>query len=234
MNSQGRDTNTVLTNLSNYLTVVSDEPYNERKQQRYGLPALRSVPNTTSPGRRGIRPLHRTTLSLSSGGQDSKYTSTMRDSFNGKPDLRPVKQFKKCPSLHTSQFDVGVNSQLHTNTTNNDCFKTYTGQAMAAHVDRARWMNQMAGDDMVNCTRHDGSNNIDFLTTYSQDHHKMEQTPSKPDKFNGRWRTSIYKVCNGNLQVNDARKFSSLSGNKILHETRKKSAQKSILSHQVM
>ena len=33
---------------------------------------------------------------------------------------------------------------------------------MAAHVDRARWMNQMAGDDMVNCTRHDGSNNVGF------------------------------------------------------------------------
>jgi hypothetical protein len=80
MNSQGKDTNTVLTNLSNYLTVVSDEPYSERKQHRYGLPALRWTPhNRSCPGRRGIRPLHRTTLNLSSGGEDNKYTSTMKD-----------------------------------------------------------------------------------------------------------------------------------------------------------
>ena len=79
MNSQGKDTNTVLTNLSNYLTVVSDEPYNERKQQRYGLPALRSTPPSLCPGRRGLRPLHKTTLKLSSGGEGNKYTSTMKD-----------------------------------------------------------------------------------------------------------------------------------------------------------
>ena len=79
MNCQGRDTNTVLTNLSNYLTVVSDQPYNERKLQRHGLPALRSSSNTTNPARRGLRPLHKTTLNLSAGGDDSKFTSTMKD-----------------------------------------------------------------------------------------------------------------------------------------------------------
>jgi hypothetical protein len=31
---------------------------------------------------------------------------------------------------------------------------------MTAHVDRARWVNQMAGEDMVNCTRYDGSCNV--------------------------------------------------------------------------
>ena len=79
MNSQGRDTNTVLTNLSNYLTVVSDKPYNERKQQRLGLPALRSTPNGPCPGRRGLRPLHRTTLNLATGENESNYSSTMKD-----------------------------------------------------------------------------------------------------------------------------------------------------------
>ena len=78
MNSQGRDTNTVLTNLSNYLTVVSDEPYCERKLQRFGLPTLRSTQHIPRPGQRGLRPLHRTTLNLS-GGEDSKYASTMKD-----------------------------------------------------------------------------------------------------------------------------------------------------------
>ena len=231
MNSQGRDTNTVLTNLSNYLTVVSDERYNERKQRRYGLPSLRPSPRTLcpGPGRRGLRPLHKTTLNLLSGGEDNKYTSTMKDSFNGRLDLHPVQQFKKCPSLHTSQFDVGVDSRLHLKTTNNDCFQSHSGQATTAHIDRARWMSQMAGGDMVDCTRHDGSSNIDFSTTYSQNYHKLDHTTTPCDKFNGRWRTSLYNVCNGSLPVDNTRKFDLISGNKYLFETRKESEQKSIL-----
>lgn len=79
MNTQGKDTNTVLTNLSNYLTVVSDKPYSERKKQRYGLPALRSGVNTSNLGRRGLRPLHKTTLNLTSGETKSEFCSTMKD-----------------------------------------------------------------------------------------------------------------------------------------------------------
>ena len=42
---------------------------------------------------------------------------------------------------------------------------------------------------------------IDFSTTYSQNHHELEQSHDpQADKFNGRWRTSIYKVCNGMYQ----------------------------------
>jgi hypothetical protein len=37
---------------------------------------------------------------------------------------------------------------------------------MTPHIDRARWMNQMAGDNMVNCTRHDGSSDVGFVLEY--------------------------------------------------------------------
>ncbi|XP_028395514.1 uncharacterized protein LOC114519563 [Dendronephthya gigantea] len=231
MNSQGKDTNTVLTNLSNYLTVVSDKPYSERKKQRYGLPALRSSANSSNLGRRGLRSLHKTTLNITSGEIKNEFCSTMKDSFGGKPSLKPVKQLKKFPSLHTSQFDVGLNSELHTTTTTKDCFTNYTGRRTTEHVDRARWMSQMAGRNMVNCTRFDGASDIDFLTTYSQNHYKMKlkMSYSEPEKFNGRWRTSIYKVCGEHPEVNDARRFSSISRNRTLHEERKKLTHSNIL-----
>ena len=53
-----------------------------------------------------------------------------------------------------SHFDVGLSSECHTNTTSSDSFKSYPEQAVTAHVDRARWMKQMAGNDMVGCTQY--------------------------------------------------------------------------------
>lgn len=79
-NNQGKDTSTVLTNLSNYITVVSNEPYSTRKVQRYGLPALRmSDEGRRRRSFRGVRPLHQTTLSFEASPVDSKYLSTMKE-----------------------------------------------------------------------------------------------------------------------------------------------------------
>ena len=79
MNGQGKETNTVLTNLSSYMTVVSDKPYSERREHRLGLPALRATPDTRCLGRRGLRPLHRTTLNLTARENGSNYSTTMKD-----------------------------------------------------------------------------------------------------------------------------------------------------------
>ena len=80
-NNQGKDTDTVLTNLSKYIKVVSNEPYCQRKHQRYGLPSLRKLSEERGRRRnvRGLSPLHQTTLVFETLPVDRKVLSTMKE-----------------------------------------------------------------------------------------------------------------------------------------------------------
>ncbi|XP_046855323.1 uncharacterized protein LOC124448359 [Xenia sp. Carnegie-2017] len=221
MTSQGKVTNTVLTNLSDYLLVVSNEPYSTRRDKRFGLPSLRSSSTISwRPARRGRRPLHMSTPNLFYGDKIADYKSITKDSFGGKCDLQPVQQLNICPSLHSSQFDFGIDSQFHHSTTNGENFKKYSKVPGANHVDRSRWIDQMAGHSMAKITRHGCSNNVDFSTTYSKNH-QMTRPHCPPDKFNGRWKTSIYTICPGNT---GEKKYHSISANEYLVKRRKKLA----------
>ena len=68
--------------------------------------------------------------------------------------------------MHTTQFNVGVGSHFFANTTNNDCFKDHTGQTTAVHTDRARWVNQMSGKDMLDCTQHKDSRTVSITVLF--------------------------------------------------------------------
>lgn len=202
MSNQGKDTNTVLTNLSKYVTVVSSEPYSRRKLERYGLPSLRSLQDQNVKGYnyyRGSRPLHQTTMTFETLPVNSNYLSTMKESFSGRYGMVPCKQIKRYPSLHTSQFKVGINSQHDLTTTSKQSFTDHSKHPFLARVDRTRWLKQMAGRDMMDSTRYKGSDKIDFASTYSKNHHQFLSLDLNRSQcpFNGKWKTSIYNFVDG-------------------------------------
>jgi hypothetical protein len=54
-------------------------------------------------------------------------------------------------------------------------------------------MNQMAGDDMVNCTRHDGSNNVGFYWVDPTVHSPTEEISAVWRGWGGGWQGSVWR-----------------------------------------
>lgn len=65
---QGSKTSTVLTNRSNFITIVTDEPYKNRFAE----------PLRTETLRKGVRPLNKSTLCLEISPLKTSYESCMK------------------------------------------------------------------------------------------------------------------------------------------------------------
>jgi hypothetical protein len=66
--SQGTKTATVLTNRSNFITIVTDEPYSSRHAGTRSL----------EPLRKGMRPMNKSTLTLEVSPLNTSYVSCMK------------------------------------------------------------------------------------------------------------------------------------------------------------
>lgn len=180
---QGTDTSAVLTNRSKYITIIADEPYFSRHSRSF-LPARQ---------RKGTRPMHKTTLTYEVKPVQTKYVSCMKANFSGHKNLQPSRRPPAYPSQHTSHFSIGIlpGHQLTTHSK-----KTYvkhnTRPAEEIHEDNIRWNAQMAGVDMVQSTRQQGSQEMNFSTTYYKVHDLLgrergpgvKRPPSMPYSYN--------------------------------------------------
>lgn len=84
---------TILGDQGDTVYVVSDEPYQARREHR--APALY----------RGARPMHRSTLRIPmQGGTD--YTTTNKQFHGGRRDVRICERSPQYPSQHITQFDL--------------------------------------------------------------------------------------------------------------------------------
>lgn len=158
---QGTDTTAVLTNRSKYITIIGDEPYYSRHSRTF--PSARH--------RKGTRPMHTTTLTYEVKPVQTSYVSCMKANFSGRKDLPHGQRPPAYPSQHTSNFSIGIlpGQQLdtHSRTT---YVKHQVRPAEEVHEDNIRWNSQMAGEDMIKSTRHQGSQEMNFSTTYYKVH----------------------------------------------------------------
>ncbi|XP_020622682.1 uncharacterized protein LOC110060266 isoform X1 [Orbicella faveolata] len=208
---QGTDTSAVLTNRSKYITIIADEPYFSRHSRTF--PPARQ--------RKGTRPMHKTTLTYEVKPVQTTYVSCMKANFSGHKNLQPSRRPPAYPSQHTSHFSIGIlpGHQLNTHSK-----KTYvnhnTRPAEEIHEDNIRWNAQMAGVDMVQSTRQQGSQEMNFSTTYYKVHDLLgrqrgpgvKRLPPMPYSYNiitGEPRPS---------QVGDDYRLTS--GNRVLHSAR--------------
>ncbi|CAH3044547.1 unnamed protein product [Porites lobata] len=155
---QGTDTTAVLTNRSKYITIIGDEPYYSRHSRTF--PSARH--------RKGTRPMHTTTLTYEVKPIQTSYVSCMKASFLNSLTFPPAFTTTSVPSQHTSNFSIGIlpGQQLDTHSRT-----TYVKhQAEEVHEDNIRWNSQMAGEDMIKSTRHQGSQEMNFSTTYYKVH----------------------------------------------------------------
>lgn len=160
---QGADTSAVLTNHSKYITIIADEPYFSRHTRSRTFPQARH--------RKGTRPMHKTTLTYEVRPVQTSYVSCMKSNFSGQKNLQPSRRPPPCPSLHTSQFSIGIVPEHDLVTHSKKTFvRHHTSPAKEIHEDNIRWNRQMAGVDMIQSTRQQGSQEMNFSTTYCNVH----------------------------------------------------------------
>ncbi|KAK3755134.1 hypothetical protein QZH41_017506 [Actinostola sp. cb2023] len=165
---QGSKTATVLTNRSNFITIVTDEPRQHPVDHGTFLPAIR----------KGVRPMpanNTSTLSLEVDPVKTSYVSCMKSSFSGSKSLQPSRRPRIYPSQHTSQFDIGVTcSDQPLNTHSKMTYVNHsTTPTRQIHEHNQRWNEHMSGNDMIESTRQNGNSEMNFDTTYMAVHNKL-------------------------------------------------------------
>ncbi|XP_033755444.1 uncharacterized protein LOC117338268 isoform X1 [Pecten maximus] len=99
---QGKSANTLLTEDGCHYPVISPA-YTDR---------MRAASAPYEYGK-GVRAMHKTTLTIAKPPWDSRdaYKTSNKQYFGGSKSLNPVRRPPRCPSMHTSQWDIGQNQQ---------------------------------------------------------------------------------------------------------------------------
>lgn len=205
---QGTDTSAVLTNRSKYITIIADEPYFSRHSRTF--PPARH--------KKGTRSMHSTTLTYEVNPAQTSYVSCMKANFSGRKDLSPSTRQPAYPSQHTSQFSIGILPGHQLNTHSRATYvKHQIRPAKEIHEANIRWNSQMAGEDMVQSTRQQGSQKMKFSTTYYKVHDLLGR-----QRGPGAKRPYTYNIITGEpLPRLTGDEYRLTSGNRILSNARK-------------
>lgn len=219
---QGADTSAVLTNRSKYITIIADEPYFSRHSRCNTFPQARH--------RKGTRPMHKSTLTYEVKPVKTSYVSCVKSNFSGQKNLQPSRRPPPYPSQHTSHFSIGIAPGHDLDTHSRKTFvRHHTSPAKEIHEDNIRWNRQMAGIDMIQSTRQQGSQEMNFSTTYCNVHDLLgrqqgpgvRRIPTIPYSYN------IITGEPQSSQLGDDLKL--ISGNRILSSARQSDGEQSIL-----
>lgn len=208
---QGTDTSAVLTNRSKYITIIADEPYFSRHSRTF--PPARH--------RKGTRPMHTTSLTFEVKPVQSSYVSCMKSNFCGCKDLAPSRRPLAYPSQHTSHFSIGIQPEHQLDTHSRTTYvKHHVRPAEEIHEDNIRWNTQMAGVDMVQSTRQQGSKEMEFSTTYYKVHDLLGRQRGPGVKRLPHMSYSYNIITGEPLPRQTGDDYRLTSGNRILHSAR--------------
>nr|XP_002127562.1 uncharacterized protein LOC100184141 [Ciona intestinalis] len=208
----GRDSITLRTQESNYIPVISDIPYVTRTQAKAWL------------AYKGARPIHRTTLQLDRTRHKLDYVTLYKHYHRGNPKLSGVRRPPTCPSLFTSQWEIGENNERCFNTNHNVMFPPKTGESISLMRDvqvRNRVSNTH-GLRMVDVTHHDEG--ASYFTSYRNSHDALGQSRGRGVPH-VRKKPPVFNIISGEISAPTSGRIDHRlrSGNRVLSEQRRRS-----------
>ncbi|XP_033630766.1 uncharacterized protein LOC117292730 [Asterias rubens] len=205
---QGHSAGTILTNRSKNITIIT--PFDKRR----GEPA--------SSLRKGTRWMHRTTLSLDERIWNRDFSTSAKAAFGGRTSLDAAEIPEKCPTLHKSHFDIGLDRQQHHSTRYGSEFvPRHTQHPNRLHYPSlVNWSHNVTGDEMQKVLTRN-NNQSDYWTSYGRVHSKLGlergegvPRPEQPkDKYNfitGKYTSPV-----------EAKDQHLVSGNRVLQDARR-------------
>nr|CAB3262850.1 uncharacterized protein LOC100184141 [Phallusia mammillata] len=208
----GETATTLRTQADGYIPVISDRTYKERMFKR---------PWVTY---KGARPLHRTTLTLDRSKPKLDYLTLYKHYYQGDPHLQGVRRPPTCPSMFTSQWDIGENRSRCFTTVTADMFPPKTGESLKSmrSVQVENRFNNTHGRKMMDVT--DMDTGPSYVTSYRTVHDALGKSRGngsshvrkKPPRFN------IISGETLNTARSETENHRRNSGNRVLSEQRRR------------
>ncbi|XP_076810084.1 uncharacterized protein LOC143452839 [Clavelina lepadiformis] len=208
----GQSAITLRTQNAGYIPAISDLTYRDRTQKRTWL------------SYKGARPIHRTTLTLDRSKPKLDYVTLYKYHFHGNPHLQGVRRPPTCPSMFTSQWDIGENKTTDFTTQTEQMFPPKTGESVKTQrkVQQRNRYNNTHGRKMMDVT--DMDTGASYVTSYRVTHDVLGRSRG-PGVPHARKIPPRFNVISGETLANAVKGSSHRlrSGNRVLSQQRQRS-----------
>ncbi|XP_071962691.1 uncharacterized protein [Antedon mediterranea] len=215
---QGHSAGTILTNRSKNITVIN--PYVTRRAE------------TAGSTKKGTRWMHRTTIDFSLDTPDSEhfYDTSTRSAFGGSRRLPPGVRLTRCPTLHTSHFDINMDNKQYFNTFYKHSFQ----QKPTEHPSSIQYpmvvnrSHNVVGTDMQTVLRRHG-NRLNYWSSYADTHSRLGLQRGEGVERTLKPRQK-YDILSGNtLGTEPHQEWHRISGNRVMHARRQDAVERFVL-----